>query len=118
MDEIRIFFKYEKKETHPEYMFLEALGFDKNKIKFAKIIDQLREKPQSSLELSRNTKMTRSAVIYYLNILISRGLVEHYNHKFYLLGTRFTQIVQHMEIQTQKTMQELKKLAKEIDKQK
>ena len=116
MQEIRIFMHYEKRETHPEYTFLEALGFDKNKDKFAKIIESLRSKPQSSLELSKNTGISRSAINYYLELLAERGLVEHYNKKFHLLSSRFTQIVQYMEIQTQKTMNQLKEIAKEIDK--
>lgn len=116
MQEVRIFMHYEKHSSSPEYTFLEALGFDKNKDKFAKIIAELKKNPQSSPELSKSTGIARSALNYYLDVLLSRGIVQHYNHKFHLIGTQFTQIVQYIETQTARTMNELKELAKEIDK--
>ncbi|PIU21899.1 MAG: hypothetical protein COT14_04110 [Candidatus Diapherotrites archaeon CG08_land_8_20_14_0_20_30_16] len=106
---------YEKHTRVPEYALLEALGFDKNKDKISKLLEELKKKPQSSVELSKNTKLTRSTINYYLDILMNRGLVYYYDHKFYLAGSRFTQIIQYMEIETTKTMQKLKELAKEID---
>lgn len=118
MQEIRIYMQYEKTETHPEYAFLEALGFDKNKDKFAKIIDALRKSPCSTLDLSKKTGISRNAINYYLEVMSERGLVEHYNKKYYLISSRFTQIIQYMEIQTQKTIDKLKELAKEIDNKK
>jgi len=116
MQEIRIFMHYEKQSGSPEYAFLEALGFEKNRDKFAKIIEELKKGSKSSSELSTNTKINRSALNYYLDILLARGIVQHYDHKFHLIGTQFTQIVQYIEMQTAKTMQELKVLAQEIDK--
>lgn len=115
LQEIRLYMHYEKHTRVPEYALLEALGFDKNKDKISKLLEELKKKPQSSVELSKNTKLTRSTINYYLDILMNRGLVYYYDHKFYLAGSRFTQIIQYMEIETTKTMQKLKELAKEID---
>lgn len=115
MQEIRILLHYEKHSTSPEISFLGALGLDKNRDKLIKIINELKSGPKSALELSKSLKMNRSAINYYLGILMNRGIVEHYNHKFHLTGTQFTQIVQYIEMQAAKTMKELREIAKQID---
>lgn len=115
MEEIRIYMRYEKREINPAYAFLEALGFDKNQDIFAKILEELKKKPQSSLELSKRVNLSRSTVIYYLDILLKRGIICHYNKKFYLAGNAFSQVIQVIEMETTKSIMQLKKIAKELD---
>ncbi len=117
MEEIRIYMRYEKRETTPAYAFLEALGFDKNKDKIITILEELKNKPQSSLELSKNTNLTRSTINYYLDMLLKRGIVYHYNRKYHLAGKAFTQIIQIIEVETTKSLQKLKELAKDLDRE-
>lgn len=115
MEEIRIYMRYEKREINPAYAFLEALGFDKNQEVIAKILEELKKKPQSSLELSKKIKLNRSTLMYYLDVLQKRGLICHYNKKYYLAGNAFSQVIQVIEMETTKRIMDLKKIAKELD---
>jgi len=114
MQEIRIYMHYEKNEA-PEYAFLEALGFDKNKDKLMCIIEELKKQPLSALELSKTTGISRSVINYHLETLVNRGIVYHYARKFHLAGSQFTQIIQYIEMETTKKIKELKEIAKKLD---
>lgn len=115
MQEIRIFVHYEKKTSKPTDTILDCLGLDKNKDKIAQIIEQLQKKPQSYLDLSKTTKLTKSATLYYLDLLIKRGIVQKYGPKYYLTAPNFEKMIEMFEEEALRTFEQLKRIAKKMN---
>lgn len=115
MQEIRIFVHYEKKSSKPADYILDRLGLDKNKDKISQIITQLQKKPLSYLDLSKATKLTKSATLYYLDILIKRGIVQKYGHKYYLAAPNFEEMIKKFEEDAMKTFEQLRNMARKMN---
>lgn len=115
MPEIRIHVHYEKKTAKPADYILDCLGLDKNKDKIAQMIKELQKKPLSYIELSKATRLTKSATLHYLDILIKRGIVLKYGHKYHLAAPNFEEMIRMFEEEAMRTFEQLRNMARRMN---
>lgn len=69
----------------------------------------------SSDELADRLSLTRATVIHHLNALMERGIVRHEGNKYVMRGDRLTLLVDDLQRDIQRTMEEMKQAAEELD---
>ncbi len=70
----------------------------------------------SSDELSDRLGLTRATVIHHLNALMERGIVRHEGNKYVMRGDSLSLLVDDLQRDMQRTMEEMKQAAEELDK--
>jgi predicted transcriptional regulator len=70
----------------------------------------------SSDELSERLSLTRATVIHHLNALMERGIVRHEGNKYVMRGERLSLLVDDLQRDMQRAMEEMKQAAEELDK--
>jgi len=69
----------------------------------------------SSDELADKLSLTRATVIHHLNALMERGIVRHEGNRYVMRGDRLTLLVDDLQRDMQRTMEEMKQAAEELD---
>ena len=69
----------------------------------------------SSDELSDRLGLTRATVIHHLNALMERGIVRHEGNKYVMRGDRLSLLVDDLQRDMQRSMEEMKRAAEELD---
>lgn len=69
----------------------------------------------SSDELADRLSLTRATVIHHLNALMERGIVRHEGNRYVMRGDRLTLLVDDLQRDMQRTMEEMKQAAEELD---
>ena len=69
----------------------------------------------SSDELAERLGLSRATVIHHLNTLMERGIVAHAGNKYIMRGERLSLLVEDLQRDMQRTMEEMKKAAEELD---
>lgn len=70
----------------------------------------------SSDELSDRLGLTRATVIHHLNALMERGIVRHEGNKYVMRGDSLSLLVDDLQRDMQRAMEEMKQAAEELDK--
>jgi predicted transcriptional regulator len=102
-----------------------ALGLfnlrDKDKSRFRIFIAMLkalkRGESLSSDDLAEQLGLTRATVIHHLDGLMDAGIVEHARGKYQLRVDNMEELVDTIQADLDKTMQELKEVARNVDQQ-
>ncbi len=69
----------------------------------------------SSDELSERLGLTRATVIHHLNALMERGIVRHEGNKYVMRGDKLSLLVDDLQRDMQRAMNEMKNAAEELD---
>ena len=69
----------------------------------------------SSDELSERLSLTRATVIHHLNALMERGIVRHEGNKYVMRGERLSLLVDDLQRDMQRAMEDMKMAAEELD---
>ena len=69
----------------------------------------------SSDELAERLGLTRATVIHHLNTLMERGIVAHEGNKYVMRGERLSLLVEDLQRDMQRAMDEMKRAAEELD---
>ena len=92
---------------------------DKDKSCFRVFIELLkaakRDKPLTSDELAFKLGLSRGTVIHHINKLIESGIVVHQNNRYMLRVNNLEVLVDEIKRDAERTFDDLKKVAKEID---
>lgn len=92
---------------------------DKDKSCFRIFIELLKatkkQNPITSDEIAQKLKLSRGTVVHHLNRLIESGIVMIVKNKYILRGNNLQELIEEIEADTTRTLQELKKVAKNID---
>jgi len=118
------------KETKPRFddlnneiqWFSKSLGLfdskrDKERSCFRIFIQLLKtEKPLSSDELAEKSNLSRGTVIYHIHNLVEKGIVKEERKRYALMFKNLHAIVEDMHKNIEETMDDLKDMAKKIDK--
>ncbi len=75
-----------------------------------------KEIPISSDELAFRLKLTRGTIVHHLNRLMIAGIVSTERNKYILRSDSLTQIVEDIRKDVQETLNEIKEVAKDIEK--
>jgi predicted transcriptional regulator len=70
----------------------------------------------TSDELAERLGLTRATVIHHLNALMERGIVLHEGNLYIMRGDRLTLLVDDLQRDMQRAMDEMKQAAEELDK--
>jgi predicted transcriptional regulator len=70
----------------------------------------------SSDELGERLGLTRATVIHHLNTLMERGIVRHEGNKYVMRGDKLSLLVDDLQRDMQRAMEDMKKAAEELDK--
>ncbi len=70
----------------------------------------------SSDELSDRLGLTRATVIHHLNALMERGIVRHEGNRYVMRGDNLSLLVDDLQRDMQRAMEEMKQAAEELDK--
>ncbi len=74
-----------------------------------------RQIPLSSDEIANKLNLSRGTVVHHLNKLKESGIVIIIKNKYILRGNNLQELVEELEADALRTMQELKRVAKDID---
>lgn len=92
---------------------------DKDKSCFRVFIELLRSTkirhPQTSDEIASKLGLSRGTVIHHINKLIDSGIVVHENKKYLLRVTNLHELIDEMEKDFSRAIEDLKQVANEID---
>ena len=92
---------------------------DKDKSCFRIFIELLKatkaQIPISSDEIAMKLNLSRGTVVHHLNKLIESGMVIIVKNKYILRGSNLQELVDEIESDATRTLEELKRVAKEID---
>ena len=80
-------------------------------IKAAKNNEQL-----TSEELAERLGLTRATIVHHLNTLMERGIVIHQTSMYIMREERLTALIEDIERDVQRSLEEIKKSAEELDK--
>ncbi|MCX8147080.1 MAG: ArsR family transcriptional regulator [Candidatus Woesearchaeota archaeon] len=114
-----------KKEINEELQFLgNSLGLfgerDKDKSCFRIFIELLKatraNMPLSSDEIAMKTGLSRGTVVHHLHRLIEAGLVVYESGKFMLRAGNLETVVEEVQKDINRTLDDLRQIAAEIDK--
>ena len=90
---------------------------DKEKSCFRIFIQLLKsQKPLSSDEIAVLSHLTRGTVIHHIHNLKERGIVKEREKRYSLMESNLQAIIKKMETDTEKMFSDLKKIARNIDK--
>ena len=70
----------------------------------------------TSDELAEQLTLARGTVVHHVNNLMSTGIVIHERKKYMLREGELSALVQDIQRDTQKTLEDMKKFAEELDK--
>ena len=70
----------------------------------------------TSDDLADRLGLTRATVIHHLNTLMERGIVLHEGNKYVMRGDRLTLLVDDLQRDMQRAMEDMKQAAEELDK--
>lgn len=92
---------------------------DKDKSCFRIFIEMLKttrlNRPISSDDLAEHLGLTRGTVVHHINKLMDSGIVANYNNRYTLKVANLSNLIEEMQSDLNKQMQELKDIAKDID---
>jgi len=92
---------------------------DKDKSCFRIFIELIKsiktENGMTSDELAEKLRLTRATVVHHLNALIERGIIIHHGNKYYLRGERLSLMIEDLQRDIERSMEEMKKAAEELD---
>lgn len=92
---------------------------DKNKSCFRIFIELLKstkaKKPLSSDEIAEDLNLSRGTVIHHINRLMETGLVIHEGSKYLLRVDNLSDLINELEKDVQRTLDDLKEAAGNID---
>ncbi|MEM3154394.1 MAG: winged helix-turn-helix transcriptional regulator [Candidatus Woesearchaeota archaeon] len=69
----------------------------------------------TSDELAERLGLTRATVIHHLNTLMERGIIHHEGNLYVMRGDRLTLLVEELQRDMQRAMDEMKRAAEELD---
>lgn len=69
----------------------------------------------TSDELAERLALTRATVIHHLNTLMERGIVVHEGNKYVMRGDKLALLVDDIQRDMQRAMDEMKRAAEELD---
>jgi len=69
----------------------------------------------TSDELSDRLGLTRATVVHHLNTLMERGIIRHEGNKYVMRGDRLSLLVDDLQRDMQRAMDDMKKAAEELD---
>jgi len=69
----------------------------------------------TSDELADRLALTRATVIHHLNTLMERGIVVHEGNKYVMRDEKLTLLVDDIQRDMQRAMEEMKRAAEELD---
>ena len=69
----------------------------------------------SSDELADRLSLTRATVIHHLNARMERGIVRHEGNRYVMRGDRLSLLVDDLQRDMQRAMDDMKKAAEELD---
>ena len=69
----------------------------------------------TSDQLSDKLNLTRATVIHHLNSLMERGIVVHEGNRYVMRGDNLSLLVEDIQRDMQRAMDEMKKAAEELD---
>lgn len=75
------------------------------------------KKPISSDELANKLSLSRGTVIHHINNLIEKGLVISERKRYMLRVEKLSTLVNELERDTQRIFEDMKRIAKDIDRQ-
>lgn len=75
-----------------------------------------RKTTTSSDDLAHRLNLTRGTIVHHLNKLIETRLVIHEKNKYVLRAETLTGLIDGLEQETKETLEEIKKIAEEIEK--
>ncbi|MDD3263953.1 MAG: helix-turn-helix domain-containing protein [Candidatus Nanoarchaeia archaeon] len=118
---INDFLLYEKSKDINEELqyFCSSIGLfnlrDKDRSCYRIFATLLRSGSMSSDELATQLSLTRGTVIHHLNKLMEMKIVEVRNYKYLIKGNTLLKVVDDIEKEMTRMLEELKKKASEID---
>lgn len=99
--------------------FAQCIGLqgprDKDLSKFRIFKVLIKEKEQSSEDLSQKLNLSRATVLHHIETLMKRGIIVRERRSFRLSSTSLFDVTNEMERQMDEFFEELKDLAKRID---
>ena len=69
----------------------------------------------TSDQLADRLGLTRATVVHHLNTLMERGIIRHEGNKYVMRGDRLTLLVDDLQRDTERAIQEMKQAAEELD---
>jgi predicted transcriptional regulator len=69
----------------------------------------------SSDELAERLGLTRATVVHHLNTLMERGIIRHEGNLYVMRGDRLSNLVDDLQRDMQRTMEDMKRAAEELD---
>ncbi|MCX6708853.1 MAG: winged helix-turn-helix transcriptional regulator [Candidatus Woesearchaeota archaeon] len=69
----------------------------------------------TSDQLADRLGLTRATVVHHLNTLMEKGIITHEGNKYIMRGDRLTLLVDDLQRDTDRAIQEMKKAAEELD---
>lgn len=103
--------------------FSKSLGLfdskrDKEKSCFRIFIQLLKTKsPLSSDEIAEKSNLSRGTVIYHIHNLVERGIVKEEKNRYLLIDINLQNVISRMETDIARALDDLKEIAKKIDKE-
>ena len=92
---------------------------DKDKSCFRIFIEMLKtaraNRPISSDDIAERLGLTRGTVIHHINKLIDSGIVVNYDNRYTLKVQTLAKMIEEMQVDLNKRMQELHAIARDID---
>ena len=69
----------------------------------------------TSDELADRLGLTRATVVHHLNTLMERGIIRHEGNKYVMRGDRLSLLMDDIQRDAERTIQEMKQAAEELD---
>lgn len=69
----------------------------------------------SSDDLAEKLGLTRATVVHHLNSLMERGIILHAGNKYIMRGDKLTSLVEDIQKDVERQMDEMRKTAEELD---
>ncbi|MBS3156276.1 ArsR family transcriptional regulator [Candidatus Woesearchaeota archaeon] len=122
---IRNIEKKENNDFNKDIQWLsDSLGLfnlrDKEKSCFRIFLELIKAKKEDKLissdEIAFNSHLSRGTVIHHLNSLTEKGFVISYKQRYALNSKNVESLVSNLELEINSVIKEIKKTAKEIDK--
>ncbi len=94
---------------------------DKEKSCFRVFLELIKAKKENKLissdEIAFNSHLSRGTVIHHINKLIEHDFIVEYKNRYALKSKNIESLIKNLEINIYSILKELKKVAKEIDKE-
>lgn len=94
---------------------------DKEKSCFRVFLELIKAKKENKLissdEIAFNSHLSRGTVIHHINKLIEHDFIVEYKNRYALKSKNVESLINDLEINIHSVLKELKKVAKEIDKE-